>query len=227
MWGNDLAAWKRQRQPLARTAEADAWAAGLGVTVPGGAPLQDLPPEVKLPTLTQAAQAAQARAFVDARVAEGSDYIKVFIEDLSEYGGTKRLPTLSKQEVRAVIAAAHADGKMAIVHAQAQDAAREAIVCGADGLAHMFPDRAADPAFLALAREHHVQAGLKPEQALAAATSLPAKFFNLGDRGTIQSGYRADLVLIDGDPTQSIDDTLSIARIWKNGYAVDRTAPKP
>jgi len=33
-------------------------------------------------------------------------------------------------------------------------------------------------------------------------------------------------VLVDGDPTVNISDTLRIAMIWKNGYAVDRTAPR-
>jgi N-acyl-D-aspartate/D-glutamate deacylase len=61
---------------------------------------------------------------------------------------------------------------------------------------------------------------------VVAATSLPAKIFKLGDRGRIQPGYRADLALIDGDPAQSVDATLSIAKIWKNGYAVDRAPPK-
>ena len=71
----DFKLWRAQRASLAPTREADVWAAGLGVTVKGGAPLQDLPPGMMLPTL---ADAADARQFVNARVAEGSDYIKLF-----------------------------------------------------------------------------------------------------------------------------------------------------
>ncbi len=307
--------WRAQRGSLAPTIRADLWAAGLGVTVKGGAPLQDLPPGMTVPTLDRA---ADARRFVDARVAEGSDYIKVFIENLSEYHTRRSLPTLSRREVCAVIAAAHADHRMAIVHAQAEWAAREAIECQADGLAHMIPDRVVGPDFIALARRHHVfiestddvwagvsgvglarslardprvapdlsasqkstllatdrktvprffrnvlantralhaagvpilagtdspnpatgfgvalheelqilvRAGFTPAQALHAATALPAETFHLGRRGRVAPGYRADLLLVRGDPMRRIADTLSIERIWMNGYAV-RRAPK-
>jgi len=314
----DFAHWKAQRLSLARTDAADTWAAGLGVTAPGGAPLEMIPAAMRktIPTL---ARAADAKAFVDARAAEGSDYIKLFIEDLSEYGGKRTLPTLARDEVCAAISAAHGDRLMAVVHAQAEWAAREAVACGADGLAHMFVDKTADAAFIALARSRHVfvettddvwagasgvplarslaadprvapylspfqkqtlmaqdkktvpgffrnalantralheagipllagtdapnpatahgvslheelqilvTAGFTPQEALNAATQLPARIFRLGDRGRVAAGYRADLLLVTGDPTRNISDTLNIARIWKNGFVVDR-APKP
>ncbi len=228
------------------------------------------------------------------------------------------MPTLSKDEVCAVVKAAHDDHVMTTVHVQAEWAAREAMDCGTDGLAHMFPDTVADPATIAEAKAHgtfiettaavwagvsgldraqklaadprvapylspsqkwsllmpnkkprpqffpnvvenlrrfhaagvallpgtdapnpatahgvalheelqiFVEAGYTPEEALHAATALPTQVFHLGDRGHVSPGYRADLVLIDGDPTTRISDTLSIARVWKNGYAIDRTAP--
>jgi imidazolonepropionase-like amidohydrolase len=67
-----------------------------------------------------------------------------------------------------------------------------------------------------------VRAGLTPKAALAAATSMPAKHFRLADRGRIAVGMRADLLLVRGDPTQDIQTTRNIERIWKNGYAVSR-----
>ncbi|MES2670465.1 MAG: CIA30 family protein [Pseudomonadota bacterium] len=75
-------------------------------------------------------------------------------------------------------------------------------------------------------RELLVRAGLTPTEALAAATSVPARRFNLGDRGRIAPGQRADLLMVDGDPTRDILATRAIARVWKNGYAVERTQPK-
>ena len=71
-----------------------------------------------------------------------------------------------------------------------------------------------------------VMAGYTPEEALHAATALPDAIFHLGDRGHVRAGDRADLLLVDGDPTRKISDTLAIDRIWKNGYAVERTPPK-
>lgn len=315
----DFKMWKAQRESLAKTNEADTWAAGLGVTVSGGAPLEMVPPDVAktIPTLTSA---EKAKPFVDARVAEGSDYIKLFIEDLSEYGGAKRMPTLSRNEVCAAIAAAHGDGRMALVHVQSEAAAREAIECDADALAHTFPDRVADASFIALANAHHIflettldiwagasgtemaqklapdprvapylssmqketllasdkktypkffpnaietvralhsagirivagtdapnegtahgvslhlelqiltSAGFTPVEALRAATAMPDDIFKLGDRGRITPGYRADLLLVNGDPTVNISNTLAIDRIWKNGYVIDRKVPVP
>lgn len=69
-----------------------------------------------------------------------------------------------------------------------------------------------------------VRAGFSPLQALAAATSLPARAFGLSDRGSIAVGRRADLVLVRGDPTQTIEATLDIDTIWKNGFPAGRIA---
>ncbi|MYV51076.1 amidohydrolase family protein [Streptomyces sp. SID3212] len=62
-----------------------------------------------------------------------------------------------------------------------------------------------------------VRAGLTPVQALRAATSVPARRFGLKDRGRIAEGMRADLLLVDGDPTRTISDSLSIREVWRRG----------
>lgn len=67
-----------------------------------------------------------------------------------------------------------------------------------------------------------VRAGLSPVEALRAATSVPARCFNLADRGRIAPGLRAELVLARGDPTTAIDDVRDAAAVWKNGYLVPR-----
>jgi hypothetical protein len=69
-----------------------------------------------------------------------------------------------------------------------------------------------------------VRAGLTPLQALAAATSIPAARFGLADRGRIEPGRRADLVLVDGDPSVDIRRTRAIVEVWKRGVVVDRAA---
>jgi imidazolonepropionase-like amidohydrolase len=62
-----------------------------------------------------------------------------------------------------------------------------------------------------------VQAGFTPIEALRSATSVPARRFGLSDRGRIAPGVRADLLLVDGDPTTTISDTLSTRTVWRRG----------
>ena len=72
-----------------------------------------------------------------------------------------------------------------------------------------------------------VGAGLTPSEALAAATSVPAKAFGLGTRGRIAVGKKADLLLVMGDPTVDILATRNIAGIWKDGVAFERQTFDP
>jgi len=67
-----------------------------------------------------------------------------------------------------------------------------------------------------------VDAGLSPREALAAATSVPAAVFKLGKRGQVMAGYKADLMLVEGDPLQDIAATRRIVDVWKDG---ESTAP--
>jgi imidazolonepropionase-like amidohydrolase len=62
-----------------------------------------------------------------------------------------------------------------------------------------------------------IEAGLSTVEALRAATVLPAQHFGLHDRGVIEPGRRADLVLIDGDPIADIRVTRQIRRVWCAG----------
>lgn len=70
--------------------------------------------------------------------------------------------------------------------------------------------------------ELFVEAGLSPLEALRSATSIPAEKFNLTDRGRIQPGLIADLMMVKGDPTKDIKVTRNIAAIWRSGVKVDR-----
>ena len=65
-----------------------------------------------------------------------------------------------------------------------------------------------------------VEAGLTPVEALRSATILPAEFFGFTDRGVIETGRRADLLLITGDPTQDIAATRAIRNVWVAGVQV-------
>ena len=70
-----------------------------------------------------------------------------------------------------------------------------------------------------------VRAGLSPSEALATATSVPAKTFHLSDRGRIAPTLRADLLLVPGDPTHDITVTRNIVSVWKVGAELVRKRP--
>lgn len=70
-----------------------------------------------------------------------------------------------------------------------------------------------------------VDAGLSPLAALQAATRNAAQFIGqTGDRGTIEVGKIADLVLLDKDPLADIHNTRSIQAVVLNGKLFPRAA---
>lgn len=72
-----------------------------------------------------------------------------------------------------------------------------------------------------------VEAGLEPEEALAAATSRAAEFFDESGRwGVVAAGARADLLLLDANPLEDIHNTrrivgVSIAGRWLDGTRIE------
>jgi imidazolonepropionase-like amidohydrolase len=289
---------------------ADLFSAGTLLTAPGGHGTEY---GMTIPTVSGP---ADVEAFVDARIAEGSDYIKIVYDDARTYG-MKTIPTISRETLAAAIAAAKRRGKLAVVHIGSKQDAEDALDAGASALIHIFADVAPDAAFVdravrakafviptlsvnesttgeaggaelvddariapylsnadraglrrafpkranarrsldhakAATRMLHekgvpilagtdapnpgtthgasihrelrllVDSGLTPSAALAAATSAPARAFNLKDRGRIARGLRADLLLVNGDPTHDILATRDVAAIWKRGERFDR-----
>jgi imidazolonepropionase-like amidohydrolase len=296
-----------QSEAHARPGRASVLSAGVMATVPGGHGDE----YGGIPTLTRP---DEAQRFVDDRIAEGSSFIKASFDDGHAFGVD--LPALSPAALGAVIKAAHARGRIAVVHIGSLAGAKTALALGADGLMHVFADAAPDDEVLALARSHGafvvptlsilvragalrgralaidarvapylpvaarasltrasvvlpgatnddrhalaavaaldragvpvlvgsdasnpgvaagatvhgelsllVHAGLTPTAALRAATSAAADAFRLADRGRIASGARADLVLVDGDPTVDIAATRAVVGVWHAGTRVDR-----
>jgi imidazolonepropionase-like amidohydrolase len=308
----DLARQLRAEQKNGVTNRADMLSAGTLVTVEHGHGTEYF----KIPVYTPG---SDPQAFIDARIAEGSDYIKLIDDDGSAYG--VKFNTLTKSDLKALIAAAHKRGKMTLVHIATLQGARDAIAAGADGLAHIFNDVAPDPDFGRFVAAHHafvvptlsvnesaagvasgaslatdprlqpflnaaeleslkasfpsrtgsphnvdyasaavrelkaagvpilagtdapnpgtahgvsihrelellVKAGLTPVEALTAATSTPARMFHLDDRGRIAKGLRADLLLVNGDPTKDILATRDIAAVFKSGVPLTREPEK-
>jgi imidazolonepropionase-like amidohydrolase len=62
-----------------------------------------------------------------------------------------------------------------------------------------------------------VASGWSEVEALAAATSAPAAALGWDDAGWLGAGYRADLVVLDGDPLADIADTRQILAVVLGG----------
>jgi len=145
-----VAGFREEQRATGAPARADVYSAGALVTTRGGHGTQfggPYPPVIAGPD--------EAQRFVDARLAEGSDYIKIVYDAYGAAGGSTsaprwkgRLPSIDRATLGAVIRAAHARDKLAIVHVLNLESARHALDEGADGLAHLFVDELPDPAFV-------------------------------------------------------------------------------
>ena len=129
---------------------ADLFSSGYCATAPNGHGTEY---GLKFPTLTGP---KEAQAWVDDRIAEGSDYIKIIYENGGDTGHGGR-PSIDQATLEALIVATHARGKLAIVHIHSEQQAMDAIEAGADGLAHLFSHGgdSVDPKFAPLVTAHH------------------------------------------------------------------------
>lgn len=94
------------------------------------------------------------------------------------------------------------------------------ILAGSDVQTGVFPGAG-------LHRELHLlaESGLTPAQAIRAATSDAARFIAGAaepDRGLVAPGKRADLLLVDGDPTTDLDALARIRAVILGGVVLER-----
>lgn len=143
---------KERKKIAERNDIADLRSPGMGITPKGGHPTQYMSSSRNLlirffyryPFVSTPDEAAK---FVAKQVAEGADYIKIFIEDGSCVG-FPGLPVLDDETLLAAVKQAHRFDKMAIAHVTTVEEGRRAIAAGVDGLAHLFFDRQPTPEFV-------------------------------------------------------------------------------
>ncbi len=120
--------------------------AGTLVTAPGGHGTEY---GLDIPTITRT---EEAQPFVDARIAEGSDFIKIIYDDGRAY--KRKIPSIDKDVLTAAVKAAHRRNKLAVVHVMSLSEALEAVDAGADCLAHLYCEDSHDPDFGRLVARH-------------------------------------------------------------------------
>ncbi|MFP4208303.1 MAG: amidohydrolase family protein [Wenzhouxiangella sp.] len=135
---------RRLREDRSQSARADLYSAGMLATARSGHGTQFGVP------VTPVTTPEDAEDWVEARIAEGSDFIKIVIEPGRLWGSP--LPTLNEDTVKALVDAAKARGLMALAHVSTEADAIMAIEAGVDGLAHVFADVMASDAFIELAK---------------------------------------------------------------------------
>jgi imidazolonepropionase-like amidohydrolase len=127
-----------KQQAGARSDVADVRSAGIGATAPGGHPSMMYAP---FPTLTGPEQAGQ---FVADRVAEGSDYLKIF--GPSGTAGPWMMPSLDLDTITALTKAAHSRGLVVVAHINSAAGVGEVVSAGIDVVAHVPVDGELDKA---------------------------------------------------------------------------------
>jgi imidazolonepropionase-like amidohydrolase len=75
--------------------------------------------------------------------------------------------------------------------------------------------------------DHHelgryVQFGLTPAQAIVAATSRPAEYLGLKDKGTLAKGKSADFIVLDANPLENFANMRRIASVYLGGVKLNR-----
>ena len=72
--------------------------------------------------------------------------------------------------------------------------------------------------------EDMVAAGMTPAEVIVAATRNSADLLRLSDAGTVETGKRADFLVLEANPLDDITNTRRIAAVYLGGTEVDRSA---
>jgi len=142
----------------------------------------------------------------------------VFLDELSEYA---RKPLSADERIRADRNA----GRLSVAKANAKrlQEAGVMLVAGTDA---PYPGNYYGEG-LHRELELLVEAGLTPLQALTASTKNAAILMNQAQEwGTLASGRRADILIINGHPASEIRDSRNVEMVIQNGRMIDRASLK-
>lgn len=108
------------------------YTAGVAATVPGGHPTQITP---NIETINDS---VSIRQFVDHRINEGADFIKIIKETSPRYEHPEEPPSLPYDSIKKIIQYAHSNRLKAVVHIGALEEMVEVAKLKPDGIVHMW-----------------------------------------------------------------------------------------
>ena len=143
----------RREQHAAINPGADLFGVDQGIGAPDGVPPENMfhlgADQVFRPTTPE-----EARAAVDRMADEGTDLIKLWVDDFRNgVPGARGLPKMQPAIYRAAIAQAHLRGKRVAAHIHDLSDARALVAAGVDILAHGVRDRPVDAALIATMKQ--------------------------------------------------------------------------
>jgi imidazolonepropionase-like amidohydrolase len=223
------------------------------------------------------------------RIKAGSDWVKVY-GSRGSYQSVDTTQTLTFDEMKAIVDAAHALQRPVAIHSYGASGAKDAVLAGADSVEHgielddqtlaemakrgtvwvptidhnryyidakdeyQFAPETIGPlqAYIEKNLESTkravkagvkvgmgsdavytmfgqntrelgwlVKAGMTPQQALGSATTIGAALLGMTDKlGVVKAGAFADLVAVDGNPTQTIEAIYNVRWVMKGGKVV-------
>ncbi len=92
------------------------------------------------------------------------------------------------------------------------------LVCGSDSAWSMYPMGGFQHEI-----EVHAEGGMSPMEAVLSATSVSARSCWLDDEvGALEPGKQADVLIVDGDPSQDVKALWNVTDVFQDGRLVDR-----
>ncbi len=212
---------QQQRDDNKNTAQADVFSATILATAPNGHGTEY---GFDIPVLTGP---TQAKDFVEQRIKQGADYIKIVYD--APDSPYQFSPSISLETLTELVKQAHIHNKLAVVHIDNLKSAKQAVRAGVDGLIHSFMDAVADDELAQLMQQNHVffiptltveasLAQVMPDQSLLGdlvlvdyinaeqMASLKAPFMNLGfkpsdlskAKQSVKKLHRAGITILAG-----------------------------
>ena len=161
-----------------------------------------------LPEITE--RIVKQGAFVNATLYQGQTKIDR-MEHLRESGG------LTEEEQRELdtLRTGH---EARLEHVAAMRAEGVRLVCGSDSSWSNYPMGNFQGEI-----EAHLKVGMSPMEAIVSATSDSARSCWTDDQvGTLEPGKQADVLVVDGDPSEDITALRNVADVFLGGELVDR-----